>query len=70
DWVAAECGEEHRRRAKVLWKWLYRDAHWAESTDDMAGEVDDVSGEVDDVSGAGDDVADQADDVIAIAADT
>ncbi|CAI7924236.1 unnamed protein product [Closterium sp. NIES-54] len=37
DWVAAECGEEHRRRAKVLWKWLYRDAHWAESTDDMAG---------------------------------
>ncbi|CAI5520863.1 unnamed protein product [Closterium sp. Naga37s-1] len=37
DWVAAECGEEHRRRAKVLWKWLYRDAHWAESVDDMAG---------------------------------
>ncbi|CAI6011537.1 unnamed protein product [Closterium sp. NIES-65] len=36
DWVAAECGEEHRRRAKVLWKWLYRDAHWAESVDDMA----------------------------------
>ncbi|CAI5461308.1 unnamed protein product [Closterium sp. Yama58-4] len=37
DWVAAECGEEHRKRAKVLWKWLYRDAHWAESVDDMAG---------------------------------
>ena len=38
-WVVAQFGASERRRAKLLWQWLYREDHWAASVDEMTGQM-------------------------------